>query len=161
MIYDHAYYEQHKERILTRQRARRIEKSEEISAKKRIYESTPERKSARLMAQRKYEKLHKAKITRKKRYYRMLKAHNITAEHFQKIHEKQDGKCLICNLVIAVDDRQWCIDHDHVTGDIRGLLCRSCNCGLGNFHDSPKLLRAAIRYLQQRSLFDMRDIANL
>ena len=91
----------------------------------------------------------------------MLKEHDITEEHYQKIHAKQDGMCLICKVEMSVDDRRWCIDHDHDTKEIRGLLCRLCNCGLGNFKDSPRLLRLAIRYIEQRALLDVKDIAHL
>ncbi len=56
-------------------------------------------------------------------------------------------RCAICrsrhNLVV---------DHDHYTGLIRGVLCNTCNSGLGMFHDSPRKLRRAIRYLQAAAL---------
>lgn len=59
---------------------------------------------------------------------------------------KQDGKCLICSGDLATLGDH--IDHDHVTGVVRGLLCGSCNRGLGLFADSPQRLETAIRYLQ-------------
>jgi hypothetical protein len=39
------------------------------------------------------------------------------------------------------------VDHDHVTGAVRGVLCKSCNYGLGNFRDDPALFVSAITYL--------------
>jgi hypothetical protein len=41
------------------------------------------------------------------------------------------------------------IDHDHTTGEVRGLLCPTCNAGLGHFKDSPELLLKAALYLQK------------
>lgn len=52
------------------------------------------------------------------------------------------GKCDLCGAT------EWlCIDHCHRKGHARGLLCQSCNKGLGFFHDDPALLRKAARYL--------------
>jgi len=39
------------------------------------------------------------------------------------------------------------VDHDHTTGEVRGLLCHNCNLGIGYFHENPEVLRAAIDYL--------------
>ncbi len=42
----------------------------------------------------------------------------------------------------------WCVDHDHQTGFVRGLLCRDCNAALGLFKDSQEILERAIGYLE-------------
>jgi len=55
------------------------------------------------------------------------------------------GSCFICGL--DKDRRNLCIDHCHTTGKIRGLLCDSCNVGLGRFKDNTNLLEKAIKYL--------------
>jgi hypothetical protein len=41
-----------------------------------------------------------------------------------------------------------CVDHSHVTGKVRGLLCHSCNVGLGHFKDDPRFTRSATEYLE-------------
>lgn len=51
-------------------------------------------------------------------------------------------ECVICG-----EQDKLVVDHDHVTGQIRGLLCNHCNRGLGHFRDSPMLLEFAAQYL--------------
>ncbi len=66
-----------------------------------------------------------------------------------ELRTQQEGRCKICRTPeSAAPGRRLHLDHDHATGVIRGLLCGNCNVGLGQFKDSPKLLAAAIRYLQ-------------
>jgi len=62
--------------------------------------------------------------------------YGITPEFYQGLFETQKGRCLIC----FEPQKKMCVDHDHVTGKIRGLLCRKCNTGLGAFDD--KILKA-------------------
>jgi len=58
---------------------------------------------------------------------------------------EQDGYCIIC---FEKCDDVLVIDHCHITGKVRGLLCQQCNAGLGNFKDDPKRLEKAISYLK-------------
>lgn len=61
----------------------------------------------------------------------------------------QDWKCAVCFTDIEdLEGRDLDVDHDHSTGKIRGLLCGSCNKGLGCFKDSIELLELAIKYLK-------------
>lgn len=90
-------------------------------------------------------------------YYKTIylkKKYNITLEEYNDILKKQNNVCLICekeesnkkkktNSVIKL-----AVDHCHKTGKIRGLLCTSCNTGLGNFKDDILLLDKALNYLK-------------
>jgi recombination endonuclease VII len=66
-----------------------------------------------------------------------------SVEYAQKIAD-QDGQCLICRL----QSERLVVDHDHKTGQVRGLLCVSCNGLLGLANDSEPVLMAAIEYLR-------------
>lgn len=56
---------------------------------------------------------------------------------------EQDGLCAVCYEKPATS-----VDHDHKTGQVRGLLCRNCNTGLGMFGDNPELMLAASAYIK-------------
>jgi hypothetical protein len=72
-----------------------------------------------------------------------LQKYGLTEEAYGAMVASQGGCCLICGTSV---DRLH-VDHDHSTGDVRGLLCQSCNHGLGNFKDRIDLLLRAADYL--------------
>lgn len=87
-------------------------------------------------------------------YWRAEKYYEFDQKACRQLASDQDYRCAICNkpdddidLRIAAID-QLVIDHDHVTGKVRGLLCRSCNYGLGIFKDNPRLLANAAAYIK-------------
>jgi len=77
-----------------------------------------------------------------------IKKYNLSYKTWSEMLENQNGKCRICGKVFSVLT-QSCIDHDHKTGKVRGLLCFKCNFGLGNFKDDPELMARAIKYLEE------------
>lgn len=75
-----------------------------------------------------------------------LKQYGLTIEDYNALLEKQGGVCAICSNVCSTGKR-LSVDHDHDTGRVRGLLCSTCNRGIGMLRDDPELIRAALRYL--------------
>lgn len=72
----------------------------------------------------------------------------ITAEEYQKILDVQGGVCAICQRAKGTGRKKLAVDHDHITGEVRGLLCASCNRGvLGHLRDDPDAFRRAMAYL--------------
>jgi hypothetical protein len=65
----------------------------------------------------------------------------------------QNGKCKICKQAETATRngrvKALAVDHDHETGEIRGLLCVQCNTGLGKFKDDRNLMLSAIKYLDE------------
>ena len=64
---------------------------------------------------------------------------------------RQHGRCAVCSTKDPVYAQGWHVDHNHATGFVRGILCHGCNIGIGLFRESPKLLRAAARYLNKHA----------
>jgi len=71
-----------------------------------------------------------------------LKQYGLTQQQYDAMLAEQKGRCAICN-----EKADLVIDHDHEGGAVRGLLCYSCNIGLGFFKDRPVVLAAAAEYL--------------
>lgn len=78
-----------------------------------------------------------------------LRKYGLTVEQYEATIAEQEGRCAICSTTTPAKHGSWCIDHDHDTNEVRGLLCVKCNAGLGSFDDSPVHLLAAERYLQR------------
>lgn len=74
--------------------------------------------------------------------------YNLSLEDYDRMLDDQDGRCAIC-LKPPEPDRHLCVDHDHETGENRGLLCDICNRGVGIFRDDPEALRRAADYLER------------
>ena len=76
------------------------------------------------------------------RNYHLKRRYGLTEQQVQAMVDKYDGMCWLCEEEPAVH-----VDHDHMSGEIRGVLCFTCNAGLGNFKDRPDLLDKAVDYL--------------
>lgn len=80
-------------------------------------------------------------------YHRSLykyQKYGITEQDYQQMRELQSDKCKVCGNV----SDELCIDHDHATMVIRGLLCRTCNMAIGLLYHNTEIFRKAIRYLE-------------
>ena len=85
-------------------------------------------------------------------HYEMIRQNMIIDKKAESMIKNHNGLCDICNSgVPGFGRKNLSIDHDHKTGSVRGLLCQKCNIGLGNFNDSPDLLKKAINYLKNSS----------
>ena len=72
--------------------------------------------------------------------------HGVPAEIKEQILASQGYLCRICS--VDLHNKKACVDHDHLTMIIRGILCDGCNSGLGQFDDSIEFLTDAIKYLR-------------
>jgi hypothetical protein len=90
-----------------------------------------------------------ATTSRRSAIARRAAAYDLSLDDYDLILQTQGHVCLICGVAHEPEEvmRQLVIDHAHDSGDIRGLLCRNCNSGLGFFADDPSRLAAAITYL--------------
>lgn len=74
---------------------------------------------------------------------RKQQSYGITPDDYKRMFQAQSGKCAVCSNPMKTVH----VDHDHLTGKIRDLLCPPCNRGLGFFRDDPVILKSALNYL--------------
>lgn len=83
--------------------------------------------------------------------YNLKNVYNITLEDYNRMLQEQNGVCKVCGKIEVIANqfgpRSLCVDHDHDTGQIRGLLCNRCNRVLGMVKDDKELLQKLSLYL--------------
>lgn len=77
----------------------------------------------------------------------VLKTYGLGAGEYDRLYAAQNGTCYICTRATG-KTKKLAVDHDHVTGYVRGLLCGPCNKLLGHFRDDPRALVRAAFYLE-------------
>lgn len=104
-----------------------------------------------------WRKNNPEKYLKQKWRYTLKKRYGLSIADYTLLHLKQHGRCAICDDIIingylnrdTKTNFQTCVDHNHVTGKVRGLLCWNCNVALGKFKDNPTILRKAADYLER------------
>lgn len=134
-----AYYQRNKEKIKARVRANYVpypecsveEKARRVDRSKRSYKKNP------------------AKHIARKRHSNLLYRFGITREEYCRMLAAQGDACALCRSPDPRGGRKhFAVDHCHVTGRVRALLCLFCNNALGMFRDDPALCREAALYLE-------------
>lgn len=80
------------------------------------------------------------------RWSRIKKEYGLTQEQYYAMLASQDNCCGVCRNAI-IDEKKSHVDHNHATGKVRGILCGTCNQGIGLLKESVSLMQKAIVYL--------------
>ena len=90
---------------------------------------------------------YSTKYKERNRIKRRLRMFGVDEEMYNKMLSDQNHQCAICGVHEDKLGYTLCVDHDHITGDVRGLLCHDCNVGIGRFKDNQETLKNAVKYL--------------
>ena len=139
--------------VQSRERAREIDREsyarhreERIAKTRRWKEDNPER------AKENYRKNDRIRaLDGRKRNYDLKNRYGLTAEDVKRMEDTQQGRCLIC---YQIPKTGLVVDHNHTTGQVRGLLCRACNSAIGKLREDPELFARAVNYLSQSLVLD-------
>ena len=106
------------------------------------YNNKPERK----LAMKKYYLANKYKA-KMRGYYRR---YGLTQQAYEELLINQKFSCAVCKVHMSETTKQGlCVDHDHKTGQVRGLLCKGCNVALGETKDNVETLKGLIEYVNR------------
>jgi hypothetical protein len=105
------------------------------------------------------EKIRKLLGTRafrdKERVRSLRNKYGLTVDQYGEMCAQQNNLCAICSkpetTILRGAVRALCVDHDHATGKVRGLLCQDCNSGIGAFGENVETMLAAIAYVKKHN----------
>jgi hypothetical protein len=127
--------------------------SEYMQAYMKAYRAAPERKAARnaQLAETRRTDIHTRERAIEVSWKARLTATGLTQKQYDQMLEVQNHKCAICHQpetrIRLGRVTRLAIDHSHITGKVRKLLCMKCNAAIGLVHESTELLEAAKAYL--------------
>lgn len=135
-----AYYLAHRKELAKRRKAYYAKHQEECKARAHTYYHANREEIASQRRARRPARREEASS------YRRLKKYGLSELGFRALIDKQGGACALCR------ENNWgCrgpqVDHDHITGQVRGILCQRCNLVLGAIKDDPNIARAIVGYL--------------
>lgn len=154
--YRKQYYQKNRERMLAAQKERDAKKDPEAKRayRREYYRQNRERllEQQRERGKRNYAAKPEA-YSRRSRKSRLKTQYNLTEDEYQKMLSEQDFRCAICGSRSGrrKSSHPLLVDHDHETGEVRGLLCQPCNSALGMFEDDTDRMLKAIDYLRRSS----------
>ena len=97
---------------------------------------------------KKYRRNNPKKIRQWHRENHLTRKYGISFPEYESMLRLQDYRCAICGRKFTKDNVA-CVDHDHKTGQVRALLCKQCNTGIGMLQDNPSIIHEAEMYIRK------------
>lgn len=118
------------------------------------YKRSPDGKMYRCIpCEKKYIKQFRPSQRASQRRLALQNKYNLTLDDYEELLAKQDSRCAVCRnheteITPSGDSLSLAVDHNHHTGQVRGLLCGRCNKAIGLANDSREVLLAMVEYLK-------------
>lgn len=114
----------------------------------KLCRSIESKKYSRADYNKEYFKSDNGAYTRRK--YVLMHSYKLSEEEYTEMLDKTRGCCPVClqGFTFGKTKRRIVIDHNHETGEVRGLLCSSCNVGLGQVGDTLESVERLVKYLK-------------
>ncbi len=159
------YREKNRELLNEKNRQYRAENKEKVEeGRKRWIEANPEKEAKRQQergVRYRQRNPEKVKISQKlwydankdkKRGNTLKRKYNLTLDDYEKMLQEQNGSCAICFVKAEEEiNKILVVDHNHLTGEVRALLCNKCNTAIGLLREDLEIMQRASEYLKKFS----------
>lgn len=144
------YYEDHREHALKVRKTWRDNNKEKMSEWYKQYRG--KNRDAVRDRQKKWnnKNIIRRKLTNLNGHYK--RTYGLSYEEVINLISLQNGLCKICGDKLDAN-KQTCVDHNHKTGKVRGILCRKCNVGIGAFQENKSIMLKASHYIESDGSF--------
>jgi hypothetical protein len=155
------YRQNNREKIREKNKRYRLKNRETINEKKK-----PKAKQYRLKNkeniseyQKEYYLENKETLKEKHKNNHLKRKYDITLDDYNKMLLEQDGKCYTCSVKAEDTQRKYlCVDHNHLTGEVRGLLCDLCNTALGLLKENQETIANLSKYLHEKGSCVLKEV---
>jgi len=155
-----AYYEKNKDVMNAKNKEYRERKKEEINTQRKEYRQNNKTKIAERDKEYRSKNAEQTRLRSAEWYAnnkertknsRLLRKYNISLDDYNKMLIEQEGKCWICSMKAEDEiNKVLVVDHNHLTGKVRGLLCNRCNTAIGLLQESQEILQKVSKYLHEK-----------
>lgn len=104
-------------------------------------------KEQKVAKSKKYRKAHPERTAETDANSRLKRRYGISLFDKKRMEANQKGKCALCERPLPTKSFNRVIDHDHLTGRVRGVICRACNVALARFGDNGSAITKLVKYL--------------
>ncbi len=163
-----AYYEANKEVLNAKNKEYREKNKEEINKQRKEYRQNNKDKIAERGKDYYSRKSEQARLRSAEWYAknrdrsknsRLLRKYNISLDEYNKMLLEQDGRCWTCSKHADDErDKVLVVDHNHLTGEVRGLLCSNCNTAIGLLQESQEILEKVSKYLDEKGTCALKEV---
>jgi hypothetical protein len=155
------YRQKNREKLKEKNKQYRLENKEKVKETNKRWETENAEKAEERKKRYLVRNPEKVKLSQKawyeankskKREDSLIRKYDITLDDYEKMLQEQNGSCAIC-FVKAEDERNkiLVVDHNHLTGEVRSLLCNGCNTAIGLLKENQEVILRAADYLKKFS----------
>lgn len=155
------YRQKNREKLNEKNKKYRLENKEKVEKAKRNWEKQNPEAVKEIQARYKEKNLEKKRLRQRLAYHAnkdrhrknsLKRKYGINLDDYNKMLQEQNGSCAICFVKVEDTKKKYlCVDHNHLTGAVRALLCDPCNSAIGFLKEDQEVILRAAEYLKKFS----------